>query len=459
MQALEIKQTLNKLMQVIEDYLLANDHAQTAVLNYRPAHLLKEDLNLEIGASGIPLNDLFADIELYLKNSVRTSHPLYFNQLNGGLQLPSFIGDIISALSNTTMATYEVSPVASLMEKELIKKVNYAIGWEMGEGIMTSGGSNSNLQALLCARQKFFPEFKAEGLSNAKLAVFVSSQAHYSFGKALNILGFGTSNLFLVEADEQGRMIPEALKSAISGARIKGYLPLFIGATSGTTVYGAFDPLQAIAKIAREENLWLHVDGAWGGIVLFSEKYRQLIAGVDRADSFCWDAHKTLGAPLMSSFFTTKHKGILKDTNGLETGGEYIFHGYADEVLDSGTQSLQCGRRVDALKVWLLWKFYGDQGLDDFIDSRFALAKYATETIINHPELELLHQPEYLNICFIVKNFDTKELRKKLIQEGKTMVNYSHGPNGERFFRLVVHNSQTSKESLDQFFNLLTNQN
>jgi len=356
------------------------------------------------------------------------------------------------------MATYEIAPYMTILEKEVARKLSNLMGLKLGEGIMVTGGSNANLVGLLCARQFKVPDIKKRGYQGKKYTVYVSSEAHYSYEKAVHISGLGIDYLRSVRVDANGAMDPVILKEMVRQDRAQGFTPMMIGATAGTTVLGAFDPIAEINKVAREYNLWLHVDAAWGGGAIFSANYKHLLKGIHLADSVTFDAHKTLNTGLIASFILCKHPGMLKQTNQ-GGGSEYIFHDYDNSDWDTGTYSLQCGRRPDILKLWLLWKSVGDEGLGKMIDHLFDLSTYAKQIIQTHPRLKLISS-QYLNNCFQILppnefmdvNQFTLKVRTHLVQRGMALVNYVELPNKTIFFRLVSANNQTTREDLDHLF-------
>ncbi|MBL8993277.1 MAG: glutamate decarboxylase, partial [Spirochaetia bacterium] len=284
--------------------------------------------------------------------------------------------------------------------------------------------------------------------------------AHYSFAKAANILGFGTESCVKVPVDDAGRMRAATLENAIRSAKDSGRMPFFVGATAGTTVRGAFDPLPELAEVAARNKLWFHVDGAWGGSVILSQKHRHLLEGVELADSAAWDAHKMMGAPLIASVILFNRSGVLRPINDT-SGTDYLFHA-EDESFDLGQLSLQCGRRVDALKLWLMWRHLGDRGFEEKIDHLFSLAAYAVQKISSIPELRLVEPPPSLNICF---RFEPKsgagtpesvdalniQIREKLYRKGTSLVNYAR-VKGRVVIRLIVVNFDLKETDLDRFF-------
>ena len=169
-------------------------------------------------------------------------------------------------------------------------------------------------------------------------------------------------------------MIPETLDKEIQNSIDSGFNPFFVGATAGTTVRGCFDPIQDIAKVCKKYKVWFHIDASWGGSVLLSKKHKHLLKGSENADSLTWCQHKAMAQPLMCTLALFKNPDILADLNDVE-GTEYLFHDDNKKTFDLGKYSLQCGRRVDALKLWLSWKYYGDSGYEKNINNLFGNGK------------------------------------------------------------------------------------
>lgn len=449
---------LNDVFKLIENY----DSTAENVLNYQPAESLYKELDFKLEDKGSSKDELIDDIKKYLEFSPNTRHPLYNNQLNAGSTDEAIIAEIVTMLTNTTMATYEVSPVATLMEKELVNQLNKKIGFVDGDGIMLTGGSNANMMAIHLARHTRFPETKNVGNQNRQMCVFVSKEAHYSHKKAMMLLGLGIDNLILVNTDEQGRMCMEDLEAKLVMTIMADKIPLMVCSTAGTTVLGAFDPILETNEICKQYGLWHHVDGAWGGALMFSEKHNHLLEGLERVDSVTFDAHKLLGSGLITSFILTKGHKALKHANS-GGGCHYLFHEYENERFDYGRKSLQCGRKVDSLKLWLTWKSLGHEGMEKIVDQQFEKQVYFTNLIKEHPRLKLVHEPIFLNVCFQVIPTDEEvdinrynyDLRFKLVQSGKLMTNYSWWEDGTVFFRQVFANHNTTKEDLEKIINTI----
>lgn len=446
-----------KKSEVIEQCLVAvNEHLEREVasvgIRLSPKELSKI-LDVSLPKQGLAPEVLLQDMRQYLKFTPNTLTPHFQNQLFSGLQPYALAGEWLSVFTNSTMATFEVAPVATLMEQELIQHFNKKIGWTSGEGIMVTGGSNANFSAMLVARNTLYPKTKIEGNGSHKFVAFVSEEAHYSFDKAVNMLGLGLNALRKVPSDSEGRMIPGELQKVIELSVAAGETPFFIGATAGTTVLGAFDPIDKLSEIAKAFGLWLHVDGAWGGSVIFSSKHQHLVKGLINSDSLTLDTHKMLGTGLISSFFLTRHSQVLRKSN--DSGGqEYIFHDSEASSFDTGPRSLQCGRRVDSLKVWLMWRSLGDEGVELIVDRLFELVAGAKKFIQSQESLVLLHDPEMLNICFSFRDpkVDVKAAREKLLSSGNFYVNISTR-RGMTFFRMILVNPELTSQIIEDAIN------
>ena len=406
-----------------------------------------------------------AAIEQAVKDYLHYSPAVYKSDFNkllySGQNEPALLGDWVTAMANANMHTYQMAPVATLMELELIRQWNKLIGFSDsetgGDGIMVSGGSQANLISLLLARHKACPDYKTKGAQGRTLVAYVSDQAHYSAEKAMHVLGLGTDNLIAVASDSDGRLRPDALQAAIEQTLAAGHTPFYIGLTAGTTVVGAYDPVKPCSDIAQRYGLWLHIDGAWGGPVLFSEEHKQLLADSHLADSFTWDAHKLMNVPITAAAILVKDAGFLKQTC---TGGgaDYLFHTDQNSAYNLGERSIQCGRRADSLKVWLSWKAVGNKGFADKIDHLQSLKTYCVQAVEQASDMNMLAPSVYLNVLFQYKPegiTDEAELRalniaicKAMQANGGTFTDYAQY-QGRTGIRLIIANEAISQGQID----------
>lgn len=419
-----------------------------------PAAEVASGLILDVPAQGMDFAAIEQAIGGYLDASFRAQHPRFMNSLTSRSHEVGLLGDVLGAVVNTTMATYESSPAGTLVERALIAKLGRCMGYEKCDGVLTSGGSMSNMLAVLCARHRAAPEVKRRGLANSPpLVLFTSDQAHYSIASAAQALGLGEDNVVSVATDDLGRMLPAQLEIAIAAALADGGQPFLIIATAGTTVLGAFDPLAEIAAISRRHACWLHVDACFGGAAVLCAEGKSLLAGVEQADSISWDQHKLMGVPLSCSALLTRHADILA-TAIVAGDGSYLFHA-GEAPLDSGLKSLQCGRRIDAWKAWLLWLYFGDAGYEARTRHLLALARHATDAVQRQPRLELSFATQSFCVNFRVlppagqdaADFNLR-LRARLMQRGVACVNYAT-TKGVLHFRLAITNPDLTPAELD----------
>ncbi|KAI8476544.1 MAG: pyridoxal phosphate-dependent transferase [Monoraphidium minutum] len=432
-------------------------------------------LPLEQGQAPVGVDALTAALRQVLHYSMRTSHPLFYNQLYARVEPAALAAEWAAAATNTNVHTFEVAPVYTLLESEVIGRMAAAVGFpeDARDGLFVPGGSASNLYALHLARHRAFPDVRRRGLAACpQLVGFTSAQSHYSYTKAAALTGLGTDNMVGVECGEGGAMLPAALEAAVLRAVAQGQKPFFVGLTAGTTVTGAFDPIQEVAEICRRHGIWLHVDGCWGASLLLSRKHRHHLAGIEGADSVAWNAHKMMGLPLSCAAFMTRHKGLLEAAN--KSGASYLFQ--PDKLhggMDLGDKSLQCGRKSDALKIWVQWKAVGDAGWEARVDHCMALAEHF-EGALQAPKwggaFKLVMPRSCTNVCFwwvppALRPYDqdtasqaqrdalgavAPKIKAAMQAKGDAMIGFQ--PLGDRpnFFRIVFVNAcSTSPAMLD----------
>ncbi|XP_017059775.1 cysteine sulfinic acid decarboxylase [Drosophila ficusphila] len=425
---------------------------------------LKELINLKVRETE---ERTLAEIEELCQQvihySVKTSHGRFHNQLFGQLDPFGLAGALITEAMNGSSYTYEVAPVFSLIETEIISTVCKLAGYEEGDGIFSPGGSISNMYGMVLARYKLAPEVKTSGVFGMRpLVLFTSDESHYSFVKAANWLGFGSDNCVSVRTNERGQMLLDDLEAKILEAKARNCQPFFVNCTAGTTVLGAFDDINGAADVAERHGLWLHVDGCLGGSSLLSPENRHLLSGLERTNSFAWNPHKTLGTPLQCSLFLTREKGrLLERCNS--TDAHYLFQQdkFYDVSYDTGNKSVQCGRKIDAFKFWLMLKArgYGKYGL--LVDHAIAMSRQLEDKLRQRGDRFrlVLQKHEYSNVCFwyipksmrVSSKEETPEwwtrlytvapkIKEQMVHSGTLMVGYSplKSKNLGNFLRMVL---------------------
>lgn len=442
---------LNQFVRIANRLLEAE--AARGVVKPIAADQLWDRLELKLQQEGLDDADFEALLTDVVLSTPRTATSKFFNQLFGGRSPKATLGDLLAVMLNNSMYTYKVAGPQVGVEKAIIKEVCKLVGYApTADGTIASGGSMSNLIAMLMARDRKDPMAKNRG-SRKPLVAYTSAASHYSIAKNASFLGIGRDFVRMIPTNGKGRMRPEALGQQIATDLADGLEPFFINATAGTTVLGVFDPIDPLADLAERYDLWLHVDGAYCGSVIFSKTYKYLVDGLERTDSFNFNAHKMMGTPLTCSIIVTQDKKSLADS--LSNEAEYLYQTDGDDF-NLGKTSLQCGRRNDALKFWSLWKAVGHKGLEAIVDRQFDLATTAVNYIKNHPDYALYSELPAISVCFNYKDIPAKALCTALYEAGALMVGFG-AFDGVTFVRMVTINaSNTDAEILDFFKTLET---
>ncbi|KAF3421047.1 hypothetical protein E2986_05029 [Frieseomelitta varia] len=473
--SLPVREVHEKFMKSFVDLLLKEavfegTSRKNRVVEWMEPAALQSAIDLKLSDQGSSHKKLATLARNIIKYSVKTGHPRFINQLYSSVDPYGLLGQWLTDALNPSVYTYEVSPVFSLMEEEVLYEMRKIVGWKdgRGEGIFCPGGSIANGYAINLARHYRFPELKELGLSGAgRLIIFTSKDSHYSVKKLSAFLGLGTSNVYEVKTNSTGKMCVTDLEAQIKRALDEDAVPLMVSATAGTTVLGAFDPLKEIALICKKYNLWYHVDAAWGGGALMSKKHRHLLAGVELADSVTWNPHKLLAAPQQCSTLLLRHEGLLQAAHGSKAS--YLFQPdkFYDTSFDSGDKHIQCGRRADVLKFWFMWKAKGTRGLEKHVDRVFELARYFTNYIRHREGFKLMLEPECTNVCFWYvppskRHLQGDELSKalqkigpavkeRMMKKGSMLITYQPLCELPNFFRLVLQNSGLTEADM-RFF-------
>jgi sulfinoalanine decarboxylase len=412
---------------------------------------LYDSIDLSLNEGAMIDEDFKVLLQDVLVSTPKTATNLFFNQLFGGRQSKAVLGDLLAVMLNNSMYTYKVAGPQVGIEQEIIRQSCDLIGYgSKSNGTFPTGGSMSNYMALVMGRDAKDPLCRLNGMSKP-LIIYTSEECHYSNAKNASFAGIGKNNIRYIKADSKGRMIPEKLEEQIIEDLENGLTPAYVNATAGTTVLGAFDPLNEIADITEKYNIWLHVDGAYCGSVIFSERYKHLVEGVERSNSFSYNAHKMLGTPLTCSILLVNDKKHLHDS--FSNDADYLYQTDGDDF-NLGKTSFQCGRRNDALKFWTLWKSVGTIGLKKIVDQQFDLANIALEYIRNNPEYTLYSFDDSISVCFNYKNIEPMALCTALYEHQITVVGFGSFEE-DTFVRLVTINANNEKQDILNFFKVL----
>ncbi|MFW9994721.1 MAG: pyridoxal phosphate-dependent decarboxylase family protein [Candidatus Odinarchaeota archaeon] len=373
-----------------------------------PSKSYLEIKNTSFKREGMKFDNLFQELErTVIEGTMLQIHPRFFGFVpSAGLSTGS-LADLLISFLNQNAGRVTGGPSASLVEDEVIRWIAEVAGLpDTAGGTLVSGGSIANLTAMVVARDAASPGIPYGGVATAekRLVAYASDQVHFSVEKALDICGIGRKNLRLIETDEKLKLIPSKLRKAIDIDIDAGYQPFCVIGTAGTTTTGAIDPLEDIAKICRNNNLWFHVDGAYGGFARLIEEGRQKLRGIELADSITLDPHKWLLLPYDIGCI------IVKDLQALE-GAFSIVPSYLEEPSRNENSSftnyykrgIQLSRQFRALKVWMALKYHGTDFFAQNIEVNCKMALLFYSKINGSENFETLPPPELSVVCFRFK--------------------------------------------------------
>jgi aromatic-L-amino-acid/L-tryptophan decarboxylase len=335
-----------------------------------------------------------ADAARVLDASVSPSRPLFLAWIGStGLE----IGVLASALA----ATYDANLAtpgggADLVEEQALRWVADFVGFPFAEGAFTSGGMTSNLTALLAARERALPGARVDGVGTRRAAVYCSDEAHHSVVRAVETCGLGSAAVRRIPIDDARRMRVDALDEALERDVAAGVVPMAVVATTGTTLTGAVDPVEAIADVCEAHGVWLHLDGAYGLPAAAAPTAAPLFAGLERADSATIDAHKWLGLQKSCSVVLLREAGPLRAAFGHEE--RYMLH--EGDVPNPVDRTLEYSRPLRSLRLWMAFRVHGAAQFRAWIERTLANARRLTELVRATPDFELLHEPMLSTVCF-----------------------------------------------------------
>lgn len=480
----ELAQVLDVLSRKILAYVAHADSPQGTVGKACKPHDL---LNLfDLPKEGDGADGLFKQVDLILANSVVTWNAGFMDKLYAGTNPVGVASDLLLSVLNTNSHVFTVSPALTVIERKTAHEYAKLFGFAEPQagGLTFPGGSYSNSTSLTMARSYLFPDTKLYGNGAHRFAVFASDHAHYSVEKAAIFCGLGSNTVFKIKTSGDGRICVRDLEAQISQAEADGYTPLFVNATAGTTVYGSFDDFNAIADIAQKHGAWFHIDGSWGGNIVFSESHRYKLAGCERADSITVNPHKALGVPATCSFLLVPDVRVFLTANSLQA--PYLFHNLdPGENYDLADGTMGCGRRADAVKLYLGWHWYGARGYGERIDHALRVAAYLAASVKSRPHFVLASEDPvpFLQVCFFyvpsqggelsldaaVNTKITRAIVQSLHEAGEFLVDYAPEAAASKgstststsekqqqqlsrgeFFRVVVNAPSVSSETVDE---------
>lgn len=381
---------LESLTRLISEAWDSFEHPRPEEPSLEPA--LAERLTERLPEQPVAPQEALSDAATLLDESVSPARPLYLAYIGStGLE----VGVLAAAL----IATYDVNlavtaRAADLVERQALGWIGEFIGYAHAEGAFTSGGMISNLTALLAAREHALPDCRVRGFDGRTAAVYTSEESHHSVVRAAEAAGIGSAWVRRLGIDHRRRLRAGDLAAAIAADREAGVTPIAVVANGGTTLTGAVDPLREIGEVCRAEDVWLHVDGAYGLPAAATQAARPLFDGLELVDSLTLDVHKWMGLQKGCSVVLVGRGGSLESSFGHEES--YIRR---EEVPNAVERTLEYSRSFRSLKPWLAFRVHGAEALRGWIEHTLELAGELARRIAAEPGFELLCEPTLSTVC------------------------------------------------------------
>lgn len=391
--------------------------------------------DVEIPNNGLKIEEVFQECqEKILNNSVRINNPRYIGHMATGIPWFSVVVDILTTSINQNQVKIETALASSFVERQTLGWMHRMVYQQDKEfydahmqnvstalGNVTSGGTLGNLTALAVAREKALPGVGKKGMVKAlmesgysDIAILASQRVHYSMKKAAMVLGMGENSVITIPVDHENRIQVDKIQSTIAELKRNNVLIIALVGIAGTTETGNIDPLEDLASIAQSENIWFHVDAAWGGAVLLSDELRPMLKGIEQADSTVLDGHKLFYLPMAHGAVVFKNPHSL---DLIRHTANYIIR---KGSVDIGQTTLEGSRRFNSLKFWFSMKMLGTRGYNILLKKSIRMTNVMAEMVDNHPDFQRTSTPE---ICILTYRFIPKSWRERLkeaVDEGRT---------------------------------------
>ncbi|MEU1483692.1 aspartate aminotransferase family protein [Streptomyces sp. NPDC005752] len=415
------------------------------------------DLDRPLGDTAAVLDELG---EVYLRDAVYFHHPRYLAHLNCPVVIPAVVGEAVLSAVNSSLDTWDQSVGGTLIERRLIDWTAARIGLgPAADGVFTSGGTQSNLQALLLARE----ETKLSPGEFTRLRILTSECSHFSVQKSAKLLGLGPDSVVSVPVDREKRMQTVALAAALERCAAEGTVPMAVVATAGTTDFGSIDPLPEIAALCERYATWMHVDAAYGCGLLASRTRRGLLDGIEHADSVTVDYHKSFFQPVSSSAVLVRDRSTLRHAT---YHAEYLnpARTVEERIPNQVDKSLQTTRRFDALKLWMTLRTMGADGIGELFDEVCDLAAEGWRLLASDPRYDVVVEPRLSTLVFryvpahagTPADIDRANLyaRKALFASGEAVVAGTK-VGGSQYLKFTLLNPETTVADIAAVLDLI----
>lgn len=392
------------------------------------------------------------------------NHPGYMGLITPSPNPAGILGDLLATALNQNLGAYSIGPSATAMELRVIRWLNDLIGYgDKAGGNLTSGGMTANFIGVKLARDFTTGDIaQYEGL-NGKWAIYVSEERHVSIDKSADAVGVGRNNLRVLPVDDNYRVRLDALEESLQKDKANGISPLCIIGLAGTTNLGAVDDLEELHQVAVRENCWFHVDAAYGGGMLLSQKNKNLLKGLLLADSVTIDPHKWFYAPLDVGAVLVKDHARLRKSFGIKHAYLTDQSGQKDERYQFYENGFEQSKRFRSLKVWMSFQHYGKDTIGEWVDNNVEQAMYLHNLAINSKDFESATEPRMSAICIRYKadgltNENASRLHHEVAARIEKEGNFWFATTmlkGKTWFRINPVNIYTTIQTMEELFKTL----
>ena len=446
----------------IADYLAAPD--RFPVLSKSLPGEIRRALPQQAPARGEDFDSIFADFErIILPGITHWNHPGFFAYFAITGSAPGVLAEFLSAALNVQAMLWRTSPAATELEEVTLDWLRRLVGLpdDFG-GVIYDTASVSSLHALAAARELVVPNIRAEGLAGrrdlTRFRVYCSEHAHSSIDKAVILLGLGHEAVAHVEADAEYRMRPDRLEAAIARDRAAGVRPMAVIATVGTTSTTSVDPVREICRICRREDVWLHVDAAYAGVAAMLPDHHWILDGAQHADSVVINPHKWLFTPFDLSVLYCRRMDALRAAFSLTP--EYLRTTESAPVQNLMDTGIQLGRRFRALKLWMVLRHFGAEGLRERLAHHIQLANHFAGWVGAHPDFTVVAPVPFSVVCFRANESDRFNEQLLDAVNGSGEVFLSHTRLNDQFvIRLAIGNLRTTEAHVARAWTLIQQHN
>jgi glutamate/tyrosine decarboxylase-like PLP-dependent enzyme len=430
---------------------LASDIADGPIVPEVAPHEIRSYLGSRYDFSKpMALDDVTADVESMMRKwQVQVTHPRYFGLFNPSVTLASVVADTLVAMYNPQLATWSTSPAANEIERHTLAWLTGKFGLPAATmASFTTGGAEANLSAVIAALTREFPEYGEGGLRclPASPTIYVTREAHDSFNKIAHMTGLGRRALRTVATNRDFKMDLVDLARRVAEDRADGLAPLMVVGTAGTTAAGAIDPLPALERFCRSEDLWLHVDAAWGGAAVLSPRLRGHLAGIDAADSITCDAHKWFSVPMGAGMFFCRHPEVVGEAFRARTS--YMPGKTDGPVVDPYTTSVQWSRRFIGLKLFLALAQKGESGYVEMIEHQARMGDVLREEI-QRAGWRIVNRTPLPLVCFTRDGLDASTFLAALYKRQIAWMSEVRLGGGRPVVRACVTSFRTNESDIE----------